>query len=133
MKGEWNWNNFLPEEYHVAIPAARRIGIFSLPPDFQKNLHRVNHTMALDDSIASALSEKSPRAELSQNSASPTSAEKLLGESGNESVVDLTGASGSSDESLQFSPFLAKNTPKVVNISTSSEEGSGKGGEGEGS
>ena len=130
MKGEWNWNNFLPEEYHVAIPAARRIGIFSLPPDFQKNLHRVNHTMALDDSIASALSEKSPRAELSQNSASTSSAEKLLGESGNESVVDL---SGSSDESLQFSLFLAKNTSKVVNISTSSEEGSGKGGEGEGS
>ena len=106
----------------MAILAARRVGIFSLPSDFQENIHRVHHTMNLNDTIRSVESVKSPRAELSQNSASPSSAEKLLGERENVSVVDLTGASGSSEDSLAFSPFLARSSAPVVNVGSSSSE-----------
>ena len=148
LKGGWDWSLFSPEEYHIAIPMARRRGILSLPADLMENLDRVNYVLvdengqvqntsgqALEDpdvSMRTETSNKSPRAELSLNTCS-TSEEQLLGESGEgesmERTVDLTESTESSgSETIEFSPFLAKPSLMVVNVSSSSSSG-GEGGD----
>ena len=147
LRGGWDWSLFSPAEYHIAIPMARRRGIFSNPPDLMENLDHIHHVVVdargnvlsvdgqsqgqglvglvdNDESMRTVDSSNSdpvsPRAELSLNTCA-TAEEQLLLDNP-EATVDLTGSSEESLSTLTFSPFLAKPPKVVVNVSSSSEE-----------
>ena len=129
MAAAWDWSKVEPRFYKVAIPLAQKMGVKTLPTDSPmatasaSNINinaNADQSTVTEDSMSSSSSQLSPRAELSGNQGTDTSSEdKPRRDEKRDTTIDLTG---SSNDSLVFSPFLSKTGGKVVTVSTSSEE-----------